>query len=58
MEGVARHWKRAVQRGDEIAIPGGIKETHGCGSDKVQQQNYSVRWMVGVDDLKGLFQTE
>ena len=47
----------AAQAGGGVIIPGGIQEMFRCCSEgHGLVRNISDRWMVGRDDLGGLFQ--
>ena len=44
--------------GGEITVPGGVQELCGCGTlGNGSVHNTGGRWMVGLDDLRGLFQS-
>ena len=48
--------EKAAQGGGEVTVPGDIQGTGRChiqGQSLVS--NISARWMVGLDDLRGIF---
>jgi len=52
---VVRHW--AAQEGGGVTVPGSAQETHRCGTEGCGLVgDIGDRWMVGLDDLKSLFQ--
>jgi len=48
--------KWAAQGGGGVTIPGGVLETFRCGTEGHDLvRNIGDRWMVGLDDPRGLF---
>jgi len=49
--------ERAAQGGGGVAVPGGVEETFRCCTEGCGLvENTGDRWLVGLDDLGGLFQ--
>jgi len=49
--------ERAAQGGDGVTMPGRAQETCRCGTEGCGLGgNVGSRWLVGLDDLRGLFQ--
>jgi len=46
---------QAAQGGGGVTVPGDVQELHWCGT-KEHGVVSNIGWMVGLDDLSGLFQ--
>ena len=54
---VEKALKHAAQGGGRVTIPEGVQETWRCNTEGHSLVgNIGARWMVGLDDLSGLFQ--
>ena len=53
----SRHTETFVHINGGITIPGGVQELWRCGTEECDLVgNSDGRWMLGLDDLRGLFQ--
>ena len=49
--------EQAAQGGDGVVVPSDVQEMRRCGTKQYGLVGNIVgRWMVGLDDLRGLFQ--
>ena len=48
---------QAAQGGGAVTVPGGVEESCGCGTEGCGQWVWWAGLMVGLDDLRGFFQT-
>ena len=47
-----------MEKGGEVAVPRGVQETFGCCTEGHSLvRSIGNRWMAGLDDLGGLFQS-